>query len=83
MKKVFIIVISLFVLISIGSMESSKPTHNHLSYKPETAIKNGDVVDVQGKEYNVEKLDQFMKNIKNKKMINYELQSIQLKVKQS
>ena len=67
MKKVIIIVISFLLLISIGCIEPIKPTYNRSPYNPEDAIKNGDVVNVQGQEYNAEKLDQFMENIKNNK----------------
>ena len=57
MKKVLIIILSLIIFICIGCSKDS--------YTSKTAIKNGDVVDVHGKQYNVEKLDKFIENVKN------------------
>ena len=64
MKKFLIIFLSLIMFFGIGCSKESNPTHNKSPYTNETAIKNGDVVNVQGKQYNVEKLDKFIENVK-------------------
>ena len=49
----------------INNSKDIKPSSNKdHPYTSETAIKNGDVVNLHGKEYNVEKLEQFMENVK-------------------
>jgi len=53
--------------IGIGCSKDSKPNYNEAPYTTETAIKNGDVVVVHGKQYNVKRLEKFMENIKNNK----------------
>lgn len=67
MKKVLIILICFIMLICMGCSEQSKHTYNTSPYTSETAIKNGDVVDIHGKQYNVEKLENFLENVKNNK----------------
>jgi len=56
-KKVLFIILSLIIFICIGCGKDS--------YTSKTAIKNGDVVVANGNQYNVEKLDEFMENVKN------------------
>jgi len=57
MNKALIIILSLIMFICIGCGKDS--------YTSETAIKNGDVVAVHSQQYNVEKLDKFIENVKN------------------
>lgn len=53
------------MLFGIGCSKSTKSnSDNDSSYTSEIAIKNGDVVNFHGKEYNVEKLEQFLSNVK-------------------
>lgn len=67
MKKVLIILISFLMLISIGCSKQNKSTYNDSPYTYETAIKNGDVVAINGKQHNTEKLEQFLENVENDK----------------
>ena len=64
MKKVLIIFLSVIMFLGIGCSKVSEPTYNKSPYTTETAIKNGDVVNVQGKQYSFEKLEKFMENVK-------------------
>lgn len=64
MKKIIIIIIPLFILIAAGCSKESKITYNKSPYTSETAINNGDVVNVNGKQYNTSKLEQFVSDVK-------------------
>lgn len=55
------------MLIGIWYSKQRKLTYNKSPYTSETAIKNGDVVNIHRKQYNVEKLEQFVENVKNNK----------------
>lgn len=55
------------MLFGIGCSKAIKPTSKKSPYSFETAIKNGDVVYLFDKEYNVKKLEQFMENVKKDK----------------
>jgi hypothetical protein len=63
-KRAIIIVLSLFWVILMGCGKDSKPASSNLPYDHDTAIKNGDVVNLQGSQYNVEKLEKFLDNVK-------------------
>jgi len=77
-KKVLVILLSLIVIFCGGCNNASKtnsdsdsdsnykaPPNIAKPYSFETAIKNGDVVkDIKGKEYNIEKLQTFIENVK-------------------
>jgi hypothetical protein len=65
MKKFLIIVFSVIAIFAIGCKRANKPTYNKSPYTSETAIKNGDVVDIHGKQYNAEKLEKFIENVQN------------------
>lgn len=65
MKKFIIFMLLVIMIFSLGCNRYSKPIYNKSPYSSEIAISNGDVVNVQGKQHNVEKLDKFIMNVQN------------------
>jgi hypothetical protein len=65
MKKIVLLMLLVIMAFAIGCSRGSKPTYNTSPYTSETAIKNGDIVDVHGKQYNAEKLEKFVENVQN------------------
>ena len=71
MKKIVleILIIGLILSLVVGCFDRNKAIDfNNVpkEYKPDAAIKNGDVVDVHGKMTNMEKLDGFVENFNKK-----------------
>lgn len=80
MKKILMILLLSTMIFCIGCNKDTKTTPNTITYPSETtityssetsipyplqtAIENGDIVRVRRKQYNVEKLAKFMKNVK-------------------
>lgn len=64
MKKVLILILSVIMIFAIGCSRDNKLTYSKTPYASETAIKNGDVVGIHGKQYNTEKLEKFMENVR-------------------
>jgi hypothetical protein len=65
MKKVLILMLSVIMIFAIGCRRDNKSAYNKSPYTSETAIKNGDIVDIHGKQYNAEKLEKFIENVQN------------------
>jgi hypothetical protein len=51
------------IFFGTGCSKENKPTLRESNYTTEMAINNGDAVNIHGKKYNVEKLDNFIKNV--------------------
>lgn len=67
MKKFFMVLLALIMFFCIGCGKNNRLAYNESPYTSETAVKNGDVVNVQGRQFNAEKLEKFMENVKNNK----------------
>lgn len=67
MKKVMTSFISLAIVAGICFGIFKMHPYNDSPYTVETAVKRGDVVNVHGKQYNAEKLEKFIDNVKSGK----------------
>jgi hypothetical protein len=63
MKKLLLAFTAIVIVIGMMLIKENIPTYNKAPYTFETAIKNGDIVNMHGKRYNIEKLDKFIENV--------------------